>query len=194
MTNNEFIRGVLRTAPADVDAIRERVEKTNLIRLLAWVSSKTISDLQELDAIKKWMFYGKVIPNRSIIKGSADHDCIRLTSDEIDLIHAIIGIATEAGELLAALFERIDNPDACSFDRTNIAEEFGDVLWYLGLGIATLGESFEHLQEMNQKKLRARFPDKFTEDAAINRDVTAERKLLESMTGTNDYSKTRDNA
>lgn len=194
MTNNEFIRGVLRTAPVDDDAIRYRIRKTSLIRSLVYEAKNAVADLGELDKIKKWMFYGKTPLDRALSRSVNDSASLNLTSDEIDLIHAIIGIATEAGELLEALLERIDSPNTRPFDRTNIAEEFGDVLWYLGLGTAALGESFEHLQEVNQKKLRARFPDKFTEDAAINRDVAAERKLLESMTETNDFSKTRDNA
>lgn len=181
MTNNEFIRGVLRTAPVDHDVIRERAEKTNLISVLEWVASSACEDLKALDKVKKWMFYGKQMIGHTHPSSVLDARVRNFQSDEIDLIHSIIGIATEAGELLEALLARIDGPDALSFDRTNLAEEFGDILWYLGLGTAALGESFEHLQEMNQKKLRARFPEKFSEDAAINRDVAAERKLLESM-------------
>lgn len=38
----------------------------------------------------------------------------------------------------------------------------------------------EQILEKNIAKLRARFPDKFTEELAINRDTDKERKILES--------------
>jgi hypothetical protein len=38
----------------------------------------------------------------------------------------------------------------------------------------------KEVMDINIKKLEARYPEKFTEDKAINRDLEAERKILES--------------
>lgn len=43
-----------------------------------------------------------------------------------------------------------------------------------GLDMADLDYSLEDIIEANMKKLKARYPDKFSEEAAINRDVKAE--------------------
>ena len=68
---------------------------------------------------------------------------------------------------------------ATYLDAVNLKEEFGDTLWYLALGLRFLGIGFEETFAANIAKLQARFPDKFTEDAAMNRDPAAERAILE---------------
>lgn len=49
----------------------------------------------------------------------------------IRLLHATMGSTTEVGEL----FEMLTKP---SLDRTNLREEVGDVLWYLGVAVHEL--------------------------------------------------------
>lgn len=43
----------------------------------------------------------------------------------------------------------------------------------------TLGVSFDDIQEKNIAKLKARYGAKFSEVAALNRDLDTERKILE---------------
>jgi NTP pyrophosphatase (non-canonical NTP hydrolase) len=88
--------------------------------------------------------------------------------------HAVVGLVGEVGEL-AQLLERwvyfgqsLPIPD--------VEEEVGDCLWYLALLCTAVGVPMERAMEGNLAKLRARFPYKFTEEAAANRDPTAERK------------------
>ena len=64
-------------------------------------------------------------------------------------------------------------------DRVNLKEELGDVLWYVALAIDELGTSFDEVMEINNAKLAARFGDVFTSEAALNRDLETERKILE---------------
>ena len=67
-------------------------------------------------------------------------------------------------------------------DRTNIIEEIGDGFWYDAIALTAIGETrsgFEQCAETNNAKLRRRFPNKFTEHDANNRDVAAERRVLE---------------
>lgn len=94
-----------------------------------------------------------------------------------DLLHGAIGLATEAGELLDALKRAMYY--GARLDRTNIIEELGDLEWYLALIREALGVSQDDVQRINIEKLTARYPERFTSDGALNRDLTRERAVLE---------------
>lgn len=103
----------------------------------------------------------------------------RLNNEETArLIHAGLGLATEAAEFQDMLKKHIMYGKP--IDKVNLAEEIGDTLWYCALALRTLGFSFEEIMDKNISKLKARFPDKFTEYHAQNRDLETERKILES--------------
>lgn len=93
------------------------------------------------------------------------------------VLHAMIGLCTETGELQDAVKKHIIYGKP--IDRVNVIEEFSDCLWYIAVGLDACGSSFEEAFAKNIAKLKARFPDKFTEDQALNRDLDAERKALE---------------
>lgn len=112
----------------------------------------------------------------------------RLQNPEtVRLLHAAMGMATEAAELLDMLKKHLfyGRP----LDLVNAAEEVGDSQWYAGLAVDVLGTTMNEILTMNIAKLRLRYPEKFDELAAVNRDVDAERRLLEvgpvSRRGTN---------
>lgn len=96
----------------------------------------------------------------------------------IRLNHAAIGLVTEAGEFIDALKKHFfyNKP----IDKTNLVEELGDVFWYLAIACDELDVTFEQVMAINIKKLQKRFPEKFTEEKAIDRDLIAERQVLES--------------
>lgn len=98
--------------------------------------------------------------------------------ENIRLLHAVIGLETEVGELQDALKKSIFYGKP--LDKVNIAEEIGDAFWYMAILSDTLGVSFEEIMEKNIAKLKARYGDKFTESAALNRDLDTERKILET--------------
>ncbi len=103
----------------------------------------------------------------------------RLTVDGTKrLLHAGIGLSTEAGEFLDALKKHIFYGK--ELDRVNLKEEMGDLFWYLAIACDELGVEFEPLMETNIAKLKARYGEKFTEQRAENRDLEAERTILES--------------
>lgn len=97
------------------------------------------------------------------------------------LIHGMIGLCTETGELQDAIKKQLIYGKP--LDITNIIEEVGDLMWYLAIILDACGSSFEQAFDRNIAKLKKRFPDKFTEHAALNRDLDAERAALE---GTDD--------
>lgn len=97
----------------------------------------------------------------------------------IRLLHAGMGLCTEAGEFLDALKKSIFYGK--KLDRVNLAEEMGDLFWYLAIAASELGVEFEPIMENNIKKLKARYPEKFTSVDALNRNLTEERKILEEV-------------
>ena len=91
--------------------------------------------------------------------------------------HAAMGLVTEAGEVMDAL--KKTKIYGKPFDPVNMKEEIGDVFWYLAIMCDELGISFEEVWEKNIAKLAKRYPEKFTEELALNRDTDGERKVLE---------------
>lgn len=93
------------------------------------------------------------------------------------LLHAGIGLATEAGEFLDALKKHIFYGK--ELDRVNLKEEMGDLFWYLAIACDELDVEFEPLMERNIAKLKARYGEKFSETKAEQRDLNTERQILE---------------
>lgn len=93
------------------------------------------------------------------------------------LMHAALGACTEVGELQDAIKKNLIYGKP--FDGVNVMEECGDVLWYLALALDAAGFTLEYCMQRNIDKLRKRFPDKFTQDRALTRDLDAERAALE---------------
>lgn len=149
---------------------------------------RAIEALKQLDFIKKALFYNKTNPFKLPVD-ERKLNCFALQVNHldnipqngIDLIHGIIGKATEAGELLEALLGALTNPH--KLDTVNVLEEVGDGLWYDAIILQAIGGSFERCAQINNEKLRARFPNKFTEADAVNRDLDKERKILETGEG-----------
>ena len=94
------------------------------------------------------------------------------------LLHAGIGLSTEAGEFVDALKKHIFYGK--ELDRVNLKEEMGDLFWYLAIACDELDVEFEPLMETNIAKLKARYGEKFSEQRAENRDLGTERTILES--------------
>jgi NTP pyrophosphatase (non-canonical NTP hydrolase) len=131
-----------------------------------------------LDLLKKFIFYGK-----GEIESTGDpahhlHNRHQILDEQvIRLLHCAIGMATETGELMEALKNHIY--DGLPLDEANIGEELGDGCWYIGIGADAIRKSLTDILATNNSKLRHRFPDKFTEYHAENRDLEGERAILE---------------
>lgn len=95
------------------------------------------------------------------------------------LLHAGIGLSTEAGEFLDSLKKHIFYGK--ELDRVNLAEEMGDLFWYTAIIADELGLEFESVMEKNIEKLKARYGEKFSEEKANKRDLDKEREILESQ-------------
>lgn len=92
-------------------------------------------------------------------------------------LHALMGMATEVGELIDQYKRHIFY--GAPLDPINIKEEMGDKFWYDSLMLDVQNASFEECFQMMVNKLKKRYPEKFTELDAVQRDLEGERKVLE---------------
>lgn len=150
------------------------------VGLLAFQTAITsaASHLQHLDRIKKTLFYGRE-NGLPVVRLSQSMQSINISKRDEVIIHAIIGLATEAGELLEHLAQWM-NGDVGEFDLVNLKEEAGDCAWYMAVLAKAAGFTFDEMLQINIDKLRKRYGDKFNAFDANNRDLTAERAVLES--------------
>ena len=97
-----------------------------------------------------------------------------------DILHAVMGMCTEAGEIQDNLKRFLFYGK--SFDKANVIEECGDVLWYVALALKSVNCSMEDCMKVNIAKLKARYPNGFETDKALNRDLEGE-KVAMAVTG-----------
>lgn len=167
-------------APVDA-AMQERAAGPVLLGLLR-VGFETIATVGSLlDKAKRHLFYGNPLTEGVLAQLHKVEDSeVQQRSRAfvfLRLLHAAIGIATEAGELAEQLYGHLflGHP----LDQVHIEEELGDILWYVALACNALGVDMQKVMDTNISKLRKRYPNKFTQYDAMNRDLTAERKELE---------------
>lgn len=159
----------------------------------------------KMDRIKKLLFYGEDVAKgrvRSTVALTADGHTAdgvipavfystlktdttegshaRACEDSEHLLHATLGTATEAGEMVEHLYDVIFKGKP--LDLINMREEVFDGQWYHAMFCRVAGITFDEGQRENIAKLRKRFPDKFTTEAANVRDLDAERQVLEGHT------------
>lgn len=91
------------------------------------------------------------------------------------LLHAAIGLSTEAGELIDALKKSIFY--GRDLDLQNLREEMGDIMWYMAILSDALNYPLEQCQEDNINKLKKRYPDGFAD--VVIRDQSHELSHIE---------------
>lgn len=189
-TNTEFTIDALSTESV-VQTIRANPEQ------LMCAMKTFVAASQILDQFKRNFYYGDkgdFDPVKlqhyieEIRKGAFELDYSHIIYKEsqkdvnIDtrVAHGILGAATESGELVEAAIKFIEGEG----DFVNLKEEVGDVHWYLAVLADALGLTTDQCLEAVIKKLKDKKKGRyaagvFTEDAAVDRDTTAERELLE---------------
>lgn len=75
------------------------------------------------------------------------------------LAMATLGLGGETGEVQEIVKKALFHERG--LDRARLAEELGDVLWYLAALASTLGLSLEEIAQANLNKLQARHPHGF---------------------------------
>lgn len=193
MELNEFQGLALRTE-SRISNIN--VDQKSIISLL----KMTVALTEILDGVKKAVFYNKTsklqenfFSNLDVILDEAreldlDFSALGVEAvinsnthyDNIDprVFHGILGIVTESGELASALLKCFEN-SGTTIDPVNVQEEMSDIGWYEAILHDTLKLDWGQGLENVINKLRVRYPDKYSDEAAENRNLEAERAELE---------------
>jgi len=95
----------------------------------------------------------------------------------LDDLHMVLGMQTESAEIADVYKKHIAYGK--DLDLVNVKEEIGDLIWYIANLCTLKGWDLEDIMQTNIDKLKVRFPEKFTNDKALNRDLKEERKILE---------------
>lgn len=172
----DYQNQALRTeAPAPTQILDEAAIFLDWLR----VRAKEVGN--SFDMLKRHTFYGKPLVAGPVRIGAGATFVIRNNGtghmtvnnvERIRLLHAALGFMTEACEFLDAVLMPVH-------DRTNLAEELGDIYWYLALAQSALGVSEESVKLANISKLRIRFPHKFTQQQAVERSLEEEARAVE---------------
>lgn len=83
------------------------------------------------------------------------------------ILNGVLGLGGESGECL-------DIVKKCLFqghglDKEHLAEELGDVAWYLAVSAHAIGVDLESILQGNVDKLRKRYPDGFDVERSVHR-------------------------
>lgn len=83
------------------------------------------------------------------------------------LANGALGLCGESGEVADIVKKHLFQGH--ELDLEHVAEELGDVAWYLAVTSAAIGYDLETVLEMNVKKLWCRYPEGFDPEKSINR-------------------------
>lgn len=140
----------------------------------------------KLDELKKVLFYGRNITARAENprKPFATLGAFRMTGEDETMLHGLLGIATEAGEIAEVLRDALhamQTGEFQTFDGAHIREELGDLLWYVAVAGDSMQMGFGEMMQVNIAKLRARYKDKFDAAEANQRNLEFERSVMTNM-------------
>ena len=108
-------------------------------------------------------------------------------NDREEVLHWIIGLAEEVGEVASLVKHRYFHNEELPEEK--FVEELGDVLWYLAAMCTALGISFEDVAVANIAKLGKRFGGSYSDEAVSMRHQSDEEvskfigRLLDNKTG-----------
>lgn len=165
MKFSEYIKKAVAFENIDKKACQDRYIECNNDILF-----RTLTHIQTLDNHKKYVFYGtekeKLKPSNytRYYQHSDSTVC-----EDIRSLHGVYGLLTETEELMSAILNK---------DPVNIAEEIGDLMWYIAVLCDQHGVDLEQALDTNIKKLTSRYGNKFSQEKAENRDLNRERDIL----------------
>lgn len=126
---------------------------------------------ERLDSVKKYAVYNQNLERALFLLQqpfSVDRfKDFTLTPQQAELLHAAIGIAGEAGELLDTVRKHVF--DGQPLDRDNVIEELGDLEFYMMAAMMNIGVLRPHLQELNMAKLSRRYESGYSDQQAHDR-------------------------
>ena len=163
MNYSEFVRSRFKSG----EKIAEEMNHNKLAILLGCID-EVINEAKWLDVAKKEAIYNKRMgmvfyPEDKLKKLKK----LKPTPLQCELLHAAIGIAGEAGELLDAVRKHVF--DGQPLDRENVIEELGDLCFYMEAAMQAVGVSREEIEQRNQAKLSKRYEAGYSDQQAQER-------------------------
>jgi NTP pyrophosphatase (non-canonical NTP hydrolase) len=127
-----------------------------------------VQESDRLDTVKKYAIYNKDAYGVSThpFNTEAFKD-FKPTPAQCQLLHAAIGLAGEAGELLDTVRKHVF--DGQPLDRDNVKEEAGDIIFYLEALIQTMQTTVHEIITGNMEKLTKRYESGYSDKAAQER-------------------------
>lgn len=139
-----------------------------------------------LNLYKKLLFRGRK-PDELNMQRPRLHESLGVEFDPmntaeatINVVHGAVGVLTEAGEVAEFLLKAIEEN---TLDPVNVAEEAGDLRWYIVRMLRGINMTDEQCERMNIDKLHGRHGDTFNVERDANRNLLAERAGLEASAG-----------
>lgn len=199
MSPQEYVKNVLVTEARDMAPLQERFSQVRNIRLLhgAIGLSSELAEAQELvekptiDAVNLKEEMGDLFWYMGIIV-----DELKFNPEEIFMFNdtgAIVtytvheqraglqvqinGMVKSVGILVDLLKKSVMYGK--ELNETGIKEKLQALDYYINQGLRHFGQTSQASRERNIEKLRARYGEKFTEAAALERNLAAEREILE---------------
>lgn len=84
------------------------------------------------------------------------------------ILQGVMGLCGESGECIDLVKKHVYQGH--ELDAERLAEELGDVAWYLAISAAAIDYDLETIFKMNIEKLNRRYPDGFKYEYSINRE------------------------
>ena len=162
MNYSEFVRSRFKSG----ELIAEEMTPANAA-LLNHSITNMVAESCRLDLVKKHSIYNQ---DKGLFIGHIEthrFKDFKPTPEQCELLHAAIGIAGEAGELLDAVRKHVF--DGQPLDRDNVIEELGDLEFYMMAAMMNIGIMRPHLQELNMAKLSKRYEAGYSDKAAQER-------------------------
>ena len=85
------------------------------------------------------------------------------------LMNGALGLSGESGEV--ADIVKKATFQGHNLDKTHLAEELGDVAWYLAVAAEAIGYELDTIFKLNVEKLRQRYPEGFDKNRSVNRSA-----------------------
>lgn len=205
MNAKEYVKNVLVTESKDFTAITQRMSVAKNIRLthacagisselaelieLADSSHKTLDRVNLLEEIGDILWYVGIATDALDKVEEADpgptiiFNLPRMDSDS-DLIDAILNFTKNVGRISGELVDKVVKKTVFygkTVDENDIIEHLLHINMNIVILLELAGFTIEQARERNIAKLKARYGSKFTEAAALDRDLEKERAILEKV-------------
>lgn len=162
MNYSEFVRSKFK--PGEKIAEEMTPEKAAVLqRRISLVVHQSIA----LDLAKKQTIYNKHQGLYAMAEDAHRLKDFKPTPEQCELLHAAIGIAGEAGELLDTVRKHVF--DGQPLDLENVNEEMGGLAFFFQAMLHALGVDRAYIEAMNQSKLSKRYKDGYSDQQAQER-------------------------